>query len=89
MCRIIEIAGGREVFCQSRSKALRKSRSEDKMAANRCKSKSPAHPGGVWELRTRLVTPLSSSLLLLLRSTPFKFVFSVGTNKNIGAQSFF
>uniref|UniRef100_A0A1B6C7Z7 Protein lin-10 n=2 Tax=Clastoptera arizonana TaxID=38151 RepID=A0A1B6C7Z7_9HEMI len=51
--RIIEIAGGREVFCQSRSKALRKSRSEDKMASNRRKSKSPAHPGGVWELRAR------------------------------------
>ncbi|KAG8245305.1 Amyloid-beta A4 precursor protein-binding A member 1 [Homalodisca vitripennis] len=48
--RIIEIAGGREVFCQSRTKALRKSRSEDKMAGNRCKSKSPA---GIWELRTR------------------------------------
>lgn len=41
------------MFCQSRTKALRKSRSEDKMAANRCKSKSPAHPGGVWELRAR------------------------------------
>lgn len=53
--RIIEIAGGREVFCQSRTKALKKSRSEDKMAANRCKSKSPAHPGGIWELRTRFV----------------------------------
>ncbi|XP_054277413.1 protein lin-10-like isoform X4 [Macrosteles quadrilineatus] len=58
--RIIEIAGGREVFCQSRTKALRKSRSEDKMAANRCKSRSPAHPGGVWELRTRTGEPKRS-----------------------------
>lgn len=51
--RIIEIAGGREVFCQSRSKALRKSRSEDRMAASKIKNKSPSQTGGIWELRTR------------------------------------
>ncbi|XP_075216616.1 uncharacterized protein LOC142321950 isoform X2 [Lycorma delicatula] len=51
--RIIEIAGGREVFCQSRSKALRKSRSEDKMNSASRRGKSPEMPGGIWELRTR------------------------------------
>lgn len=51
--RIIEIAGGREVFCQSRSKALRKSRSEDKMNSAARRGKSPEMPGGIWELRTR------------------------------------
>ncbi|XP_039276189.1 uncharacterized protein LOC120349720 [Nilaparvata lugens] len=51
--RIIEIAGGREVFCQSRSKALRKSRSEDKMNSSARRVKSPDRPGGIWELRSR------------------------------------
>ncbi|RZF41468.1 hypothetical protein LSTR_LSTR000182 [Laodelphax striatellus] len=51
--RIIEIAGGREVFCQSRSKALRKSRSEDKMNSTARRVKSPDRPGGIWELRSR------------------------------------
>lgn len=46
--RIIEIAGGREIYSQSRSKAVRKSRNngdEDKK-----KQKSPLKQG-VWELR--------------------------------------
>lgn len=52
--RIIEIAGGREVFCQSRSKALRKSRSEDKVNSTSRRVKSPEIPvGGIWELRAR------------------------------------
>ncbi|CAH1965182.1 unnamed protein product [Acanthoscelides obtectus] len=51
--RIIEIAGGREIYSQSRSKALRKSRSllstnED---GEKKPQKSPMRQG-VWELRT-------------------------------------
>ncbi|XP_065207556.1 protein lin-10-like isoform X2 [Planococcus citri] len=45
--RIIEIAGGREVFSQSRSKACRKSRSS--FDSEKIKS-----PGRVWELRARM-----------------------------------
>lgn len=51
-CRIIEIAGGREIFSQSRSKAARKTRNLmnndefDKKKSN----KSPTSPS-VWELR--------------------------------------
>ncbi|XP_050519203.1 uncharacterized protein LOC114331300 isoform X3 [Diabrotica virgifera virgifera] len=51
--RIIEIAGGREIYSQSRSKALRKSRNslvgEDGEKKNQ---KSPMRQG-VWELRAR------------------------------------
>ncbi|KAG5883738.1 hypothetical protein JTB14_008580 [Gonioctena quinquepunctata] len=51
--RIIEIAGGREIYSQSRSKALRKSRNslvgEDGEKKNQ---KSPMRQG-VWELRSR------------------------------------
>ncbi|CAH1153767.1 unnamed protein product [Phaedon cochleariae] len=51
--RIIEIAGGREIYSQSRSKALRKSRSS--LASEDGQKKSPKSPmrQGVWELRSR------------------------------------
>nr|CAI5852692.1 unnamed protein product [Callosobruchus analis] len=51
--RIIEIAGGREIYSQSRSKALRKSRSL--LSANEDGEKKPQKSPmrqGVWELRT-------------------------------------
>ena len=49
--RKIEIAGGREVFSQSRCKAIRKSRSDDKMNAR--KQKSYHESGAIWELRNK------------------------------------
>ncbi|XP_024083399.1 uncharacterized protein LOC106671833 isoform X2 [Cimex lectularius] len=51
--RIIEIAGGREVFSQSRCKAIRKSRSDDKMSSRKHKNDSNA----VWEIRSRNTDP--------------------------------
>nr|XP_015834486.1 PREDICTED: uncharacterized protein LOC657912 isoform X8 [Tribolium castaneum] len=48
--RIIEIAGGRELFSQSRSKAVRKSRNTDD--GEKKGQKSPMRQG-VWELRGR------------------------------------
>lgn len=50
--RIIEIAGGREIYSQSRTKALRKSRGS---LADDGGKKSPKSPikQGVWELRSR------------------------------------
>lgn len=50
--RIIEIAGGRELFSQSRCKAIRKSRSDDKMSSR--KHKNSSHDNNtVWEVRSR------------------------------------
>ncbi|XP_066901235.1 amyloid-beta A4 precursor protein-binding family A member 3 isoform X1 [Halyomorpha halys] len=49
--RKIEIAGGREVFSQSRCKAIRKSRSDDKMITR--KQKSSHESGAIWELRNK------------------------------------
>lgn len=49
--RKIEIAGGREVFSQSRCKAIRKSRSDDKMITR--KQKSSYESGAIWELRNK------------------------------------
>jgi len=58
--RIIEIAGGREVFCQSRAKVGRKSRQHlnsrddgDKMSSNSKNGKASAPESHVWELRAR------------------------------------
>lgn len=58
--RIIEIAGGREVFCQSRSKPGRKGRhvreSRDRDEANSSKTnKTETSERRVWELRSRFV----------------------------------
>lgn len=50
-CRIIEIAGGREIYSQSRSKAVRKIRANDEYD-KRKPQKSPIRQG-VWELRGR------------------------------------
>lgn len=66
--RIIEIAGGREVFCQSRSKPGRKSRhvreTRDRDEANTSKTnKTETSERRVWELRSRYVNQ---------NSTPFK-----------------
>lgn len=49
--RKIEIAGGREVFSQSRFKAIRKSRSDDKMITR--KQKSSHETGAIWEVRNK------------------------------------
>lgn len=51
--RIIEIAGGREIYSQSRSKALRKSRNS--LVSEDGEKKSPKSPmrQGIWELRSR------------------------------------
>lgn len=53
MFRIIEIAGGREIYSQSRTKALRKSRGS--LINEDGGKKSPKSPmkQGVWELRCR------------------------------------
>ncbi|XP_044257559.1 amyloid-beta A4 precursor protein-binding family A member 1-like isoform X13 [Tribolium madens] len=50
--RIIEIAGGRELFSQSRSKAVRKSRTTVGEDGEKKSQKSPMRQG-VWELRGR------------------------------------
>nr|XP_023017202.1 amyloid-beta A4 precursor protein-binding family A member 2-like isoform X7 [Leptinotarsa decemlineata] len=51
--RIIEIAGGREIYSQSRSKALRKSRSSLVAEDGEKKSQKSPMRQGVWELRSR------------------------------------
>ncbi|XP_018325568.1 uncharacterized protein LOC108737300 isoform X2 [Agrilus planipennis] len=52
--RIIEIAGGREIYSQSRSKAVRKSRNSnnfnDESEKKKCQKSPIGH--GVWELRS-------------------------------------
>lgn len=66
--RIIEIAGGREIYSQSRSKAIRKSRNttdEDKK-----KQKSPMRQG-IWELRGRCTEPKKHKNALELTETVF------------------
>lgn len=51
--RIIEIAGGREIYSQSRTKALRKSRQVGTNDDDKKKSQKSPVRQGVWELRGR------------------------------------
>ncbi|XP_022901190.1 uncharacterized protein [Onthophagus taurus] len=54
--RIIEIAGGREIYSQSRSKAVRKSRNPND-GGDPEKKKPQKSPQGVWQLRGRCTDP--------------------------------
>ncbi|ERL86128.1 hypothetical protein D910_03542 [Dendroctonus ponderosae] len=54
-CMIIEIAGGRELYSQSRTKAVRKSRSSQYLGEDgeRKLQRLPMKQQGVWELRSK------------------------------------
>ncbi|XP_056645479.1 uncharacterized protein LOC130450837 isoform X8 [Diorhabda sublineata] len=80
--RIIEIAGGREIYSQSRSKALRKSRNslagED---GEKKVQKSPLRQG-VWELRARNETKKSQNSRDYTETVFSSEVCSVAHEKN-------
>ncbi|XP_057666740.1 uncharacterized protein LOC130900197 isoform X8 [Diorhabda carinulata] len=80
--RIIEIAGGREIYSQSRSKALRKSRNSLAVEDGEKKvQKSPLRQG-VWELRARNETKKSQNSRDYTETVFSSEVCSVAHEKN-------